>query len=87
MSLAELVSTLLTKKDQCTTKKHKVRFIKLALNTVRWTLENFTVDFTYEYLQCIQVMNVRSMEEHFDRVVSLLWQFLEKVNIEEKTAV
>ena len=84
MSLTELVSTLIAKKDQCTTKKDKIRFIKLALNTVRWTLENFTVDFTCEYLQCIQTMNTRNMEEHFDRVVSLLRQFLEKISVEEK---
>lgn len=80
MSLTQLVTMLLSKKDQCVTKKQKVKFIKLALNIVWWTLENFTIDFTIEYLRCIQIMSVKNIEEHFDRVSVLLQQFLEKIS-------
>ena len=81
MSFTQLVAALLSKKDQCVTKKQKVKFVKLALNIIWWTLENFTIDFTVEYLQCIQVINVRNMEEHFDYVSDLLRRFSQKIEL------
>lgn len=83
MSLAHLATVLLSKKDQCVTKKQKVKFVKLALNTIWWTLENFTIDFTIEYLQCIQSMTIKNMEEHFECVSDSLRQFLKKINNNE----
>ena len=84
MSLTELINTLLAKKDSCNSKRKKIAFIKLGLNTVWWVLENFTVDLTIEYLQCIQVIDPKHKEEHFNSVGNLLKKLLEKVSVSEK---
>jgi hypothetical protein len=84
LSLQELIKTLLDKKDQCINKKQRVKFIKLALNCIWWILENFTVDLTFEYLQCIQLIRPKNIEEHFDRVVDLLKTLLDKITLDNE---
>lgn len=83
MSLAELVKILLSKKNKCITKREKVKFVRLALNTLWWILENFTIDLSLEYLQCIQLMHTKNLEEHFDKVAELLRKLLDKITLNE----
>lgn len=83
MSLVELTKTLLSKKEKCLTKKDKIKFVKLVFTFVQWTLENFTVDLTLEYLQAIQYIKSMNVDLQFNQSCKLLILLLSKINTEE----
>jgi hypothetical protein len=83
LSLVELTKTLLSKKEKCLTKKDKIKFVKLVFTFVQWTLENFTVDLTLEYLQAIQYIKSMNVDLQFNQSCKLLILLLSKINTEE----